>query len=240
MAQSKSAGPAAPTSWGHSVVDTACPLDCPDACSLAVTVERGRIVKIDGSHLAPSTAGFICGKVRRFDRRVYSTDRILYPMVRKGPKGRTSWQQVPWDEALDLVASRMREAIERDGAESILPFYYGGSNGALTNECDDARFFRRIGASRLARTVCAAPTSAASAALYGKMAGVAYEDYEYAKLIVIWGANPGATGIHLIPAIKRAQAQGAKLVVIDPRRLTLFEASAAAKLRLALARSVPA
>lgn len=210
-----------PRTWGHTVVHTACPLDCPDSCSLAVTIERGRVIKIDGSQLAESTAGYICGKVRRFDRRLYSTDRILYPMVRTGPKGRPNWRQIPWDEALDLVVEKMQAAAATHGAESVLPFYYGGSNGLLTNELEDARLFRRFGASRLQRAVCAAPTSAASAAMYGKMAGVSYADYEAARLIVIWGANPSASGIHLIPHIKRAQQQGAKLVVIDPRRTQL-------------------
>lgn len=211
----------APRTWGHSTVHTACPLDCPDCCSLAVTVERGRVVKIDGTRLAPSTDGYICGKVRRFDRRVYSDDRLMYPAVQRGPKGRGTWARITWDEALDLIVSRMRESADKHGAESVLPFYYGGSNGLLTNELEDARLFRRFGASRLARTVCAAPTSEAARALYGKMAGVAYEDYEAAKLIIIWGANPSASGIHLVPHLKRAQLNGARLVVIDPRRTAL-------------------
>lgn len=210
-----------PRTWGHTVVHTACPLDCPDCCSLAVTIERGRVVKIDGSTVAPSTGGYICGKVRRFDRRIYSDERIQHPAIRKGPKGRGDFQRITWDEALDLVAQKMRDAAERYGAESVLPFYYGGSNGLLTNELEDARLFRRFGASRLARTVCAAPTTAAATAIYGKMAGVSYDDYEHAKLIIVWGANPSATGIHLIPHIKQAQQAGARLVVIDPRRTPL-------------------
>ena len=115
----------------------------------------------------------------------------------------------------------MREARDTFGAESVLPYYYGGSNGLLTNDLEDARFFRRFGASRLARTVCAAPTGEAATAMYGKMAGVAYHDYEDARLIIVWGCNPSATGIHLVSHIKRAQKDGAKLVVIDPRRTPL-------------------
>jgi anaerobic selenocysteine-containing dehydrogenase len=210
-----------PGSWGRSTVQTACPLDCPDACSLDVTVERGRIVTIDGSRVAPSTEGYICGKVRRFDRRVYSEERLQYPAVRTGAKGKGLWKRVTWDEALELAAAKMRHAAERLGAESIVPFHYGGSNGILTNDLEDARFFRRLGATRLARTVCAAPTTAAATALYGKMAGVAYEDYAQAKLVVVWGANPTASGIHLVPHIKKAHDAGAKLVVIDPRRTAL-------------------
>ncbi len=208
-------------SWGHSTVQTACPLDCPDSCSLAVTVERGKVIKIDGSHEAPSTDGYICGKVRGFGRRVYGDLRLLHPAIRKGPKGGGAFARVTWDEALDLIAAKMRRATERFGAESILPYYYGGSNGILTNDLEDARFFRRLGASRLARTVCAAPTSAAATAMYGKMPGVAYPDYEAARLIVVWGCNPSASGIHLVAHIKKAQKNGAKLVVIDPRRTPL-------------------
>ena len=99
-----------PKSWGHTTVHTACPLDCPDCCSLAVTIEEGRIHKIDGSRDAPLTDGFICGKVRKFDQRVYSSERVLYPSIRRGPKGRGDFTVVPWDEALDIVADRMMQA----------------------------------------------------------------------------------------------------------------------------------
>jgi anaerobic selenocysteine-containing dehydrogenase len=207
--------------WGHSTVETACPLDCPDSCTLAVTVEKGRLVKIDGGHTNPTTRDFICGKVRRFDERVYGEDRLLYPAVRQGTKGRGVFTRVGWDEGLDLIARRMMEIRDRWGAAAILPFYYGGSNGPLTHEANDAELWRRFGTSRLARTVCAAPTGAANLALYGKMAGVTYADYVHAKLIVLWGVNPSASGIHLVPYIKEAQRAGATLVVIDPRRTSL-------------------
>ncbi len=210
-----------PRSWGQTTVETACPLDCPDSCSLSVAIERGRIVAIDGSTAQPSTRGFICAKVRRFDRRVYGEDRLTRPLVRSGRKGRAEFHRVGWDEALDLVASRMRDAAARRGGEAILPFCYGGSNGLLTQDTSDAVLFRRIGASRLARTVCAAPTGAANEALYGKMPGVTYADYAHARLIVVWGANPSASGIHLVPVVREAQRQGAALVVVDPRRTPL-------------------
>jgi anaerobic selenocysteine-containing dehydrogenase len=210
-----------PESWGRSTVQTACPLDCPDSCSLSVTVERGKLIKIDGNTAARSTEGYICGKVRGFDRRVYHAERILHPAVRSGPKGAGLFTRVAWNEALDLIADRMREARDRFGAASVLPYHYGGSNGVMTNDFTDARFFRRFGASGLARTLCAAPTGAAATAMYGRMAGVAYEDYAAARLIVVWGCNPSASGIHLVPHIKRAQKHGARLVVIDPRRTPL-------------------
>ena len=204
------------------IVETACPLDCPDGCSLNVTVQDGRITKIDGSTGNPITDGYICAKVRRFDERVYGEDRLLYPAVRKGPKGAGArFERVSWEDALNLVADRMREARDTWGAESILPYSYGGSNGLLTQDTGDATFFRRLGASRLARTVCAAPTGAANGALYGKMPSVTYPDYPEARLIIVWGVNPSASGIHMVPYLREAQKRGAKLVVIDPRTTPL-------------------
>jgi anaerobic selenocysteine-containing dehydrogenase len=204
-----------------AVVETACPLDCPDACSLSVSVQRGRVVKIDGSSKNPVTGGFICDKVRKFDQRVYGADRLLYPAVRKGRKGEGSFKRVPWDEALELVAQRFRRAKAEAGGASILPYSYGGSNGLLTQDNLDAQLWRRFGTSRLARTVCSAPTTSANQVLYGKMPSVTYEDYPHAALIVLWGINPSATGIHMVPYVREAQKRGAKLVVIDPRTTAL-------------------
>jgi anaerobic selenocysteine-containing dehydrogenase len=212
---------AAPESWGHSTVRTACPLDCPDACTLDVTVEKGRVVKIDGGDTNPVTRGYICAKVRRFTERLYGEDRLLHPAIRKGQKGQGTFSRVTWDEALDHIAKRMQHIRDTTGAEAILPFCYGGSNGLLTQDTNDATLFRGFGTSRLARTVCAAPTGAANQALYGKMAGVTYADYVHARLIVLWGVNPSASGIHLIPYLREARAHGAKLVVVDPRTTSL-------------------
>jgi anaerobic selenocysteine-containing dehydrogenase len=210
-----------PEYHGHTTVQTACPLDCPDSCTLEVTIEKGRVVKLDGGHANPATRGYICGKVRRFGERVYGEDRLLYPAVRKGPKGQGVFTRVTWDEALDHIASKMVEIRDRWGGEAILPFCYGGSNGLLTQDTNDAALFRGFGTSRLARTVCAAPTGAANMGLYGKMPGVAYADYVHARLIILWGVNPGASGIHLVPFIKEARTAGAALVVIDPRATSL-------------------
>ncbi len=203
------------------VLHSACPLDCPDACSLDVQVENGRVVKIDGNRVNPYTQGYICSKVRRFPELLYGEGRLLYPAVRRGAKGEGRFERISWDEALDLAAEKMREARERLGGESILPFSDGGSNGLLTQDTTDARLFYRLGASRLARTVCSIPSGKAAAGLYGKMAGAALPDYIHSRLIVAWGVNPSATGIHLIPVIQEAQRRGAKLVVIDPRRTQL-------------------
>jgi anaerobic selenocysteine-containing dehydrogenase len=204
-----------------SVVETACPLDCPDACSLAVTVRHGKVMALDGSRKNPVTDGYICAKVRKFGDRVYGPDRLLHPAVRNGRKGEGKFKRVSWDEALERIVARFRSAKATHGGESILPYSYGGSNGLLTQDNMDAQLWRRFGTSRLARTVCAAPTGAANLALYGKMPSVTYQDYPHATLIVLWGVNPSASGIHIIPYVRQAQKRGAKLVVVDPRTTAL-------------------
>src|SRR3954470_15762725 len=160
--------------WGHSIVRTACPLDCPDSCTLDVTVENGRVVKIDGGDANPTTRGFICGKVRRFTERLYGEGRPVYSAIRKGAKGQGVFERVTWDEALDYIARRMIEIRDTTGAEAILPFCYGGSNGPIPQDTNDGVLFRGSGPSRPARTVAAAPPGAASQGLYGKMPGVTY------------------------------------------------------------------
>jgi anaerobic selenocysteine-containing dehydrogenase len=208
-----------------SVVETACPLDCPDACSLSVTVQQGKVITIDGSHKNPVTDGYICAKVRKFGERVYGPDRLLYPAVRSGRKGEGRFTRATWDEALQLIVERMQQAKSDAGGESILPYSYGGSNGLLTQDNLDAQLWRRFGTSRLARTVCAAPTGAANMALYGKMPSVTYQDYPEARLIILWGVNPSASGIHLVPYVRAAQKRGATLVVVDPRTTPLAKSA---------------
>jgi anaerobic selenocysteine-containing dehydrogenase len=203
------------------VLHTVCPLDCPDHCSLEVTIADGRATRVDGDRRNPDTDGFICGKVRGYAEHVYHPTRLLHPLVRTGAKGRAEFRRASWDEALELVVARLCEVRERLGSEAILPLYYGGSNGRLTHGALDARFFRRLGASRLVATVCAAPTTTVQQHVTGRMPGVLYEDFEAARLIVAWGVNPAASGIHLVPHLRRAQAAGAKLVVVDPRRTKL-------------------
>jgi anaerobic selenocysteine-containing dehydrogenase len=200
---------------------SACPLDCPDLCGLSVTVDAGRVTRVDGDERSPITEGFICGKVRKIAAHLYGDDRLLAPRIRVGPKGSNEWRAATWDEALDLIANRIAAIKARSGGEAILPYHYGGSNGWLTEGSLATRLFRRLGASTLERTFCAAATTAATRGMYGQMPGVALEDYAHAKLIVLWGVNPSATGIHLVPIIERARAGGAKLVVIDPRSTPL-------------------
>jgi anaerobic selenocysteine-containing dehydrogenase len=182
-----------------------------------VTLRGGRVTSIDGSTANEITRGYICAKVRRFHHRVYGDDRLLHPAIRKGPKGSGAFRPVTWDDALEVIAEKILDARDRFGAESVLPLCYGGSNGFLTQDSTDAIFFRRLGASRLLRTVCAAPTGAANQGLYGKMTSVSYQDYPAARLIVMWGVNPSTSGIHLMPFLKEARDRGATIVAIDPR-----------------------
>lgn len=197
---------------------TTCPLDCPDSCALQVTIDGESIVSIAGGRDHPDTAGFICSKVAKFAQRVDHAERVLYPARRVGPKGEGRFERISWEEAIDEIVERLERVRERWGSEAILPFHYGGSNGELSDDFLDALFFERLGASRLAKTICGAPTSAVATEMYGKMPGVAFADYRHGRLIVVWGANPRASHIHLVPYLREAKRRGARLVTIDPRR----------------------
>ena len=202
---------------------SACPLDCPDLCGLTVTVDDGRVVEVDGDRRGPLTDGFICGKVRKIADHLYGDDRVLASADPHGPKGSgaVGAGDAGTRRSTAIAGAASRRSARARGGEAILPYHYGGSNGWLTEGALATRFFRRLGASNLERTFCAAATTAATRGLYGVMPGVALEDYAHAKLIVLWGVNPSATGIHLVPVIERAREAGAKLVVVDPRATPL-------------------
>ena len=144
--------PDADLPWGRSTIATTCQLACPATCQLEVTVEKGKIVTIDGSHTHAVTDGYICGKVRRFGDRVYGDTRVRHPLVREGTRGEGRFRRASGDEALGTIARRMVEIRDQWGAEAILPFSFGGANGLLTQDTVDARLFRQFGTSRLART----------------------------------------------------------------------------------------
>ena len=186
-------------------------------------VEESRVVAVGGSRVNPLTEGFICEKVRRYPEHVHGPGRVLHPQWREGRKGEGRFRRVGWDEALDGIARRLKDLASKGKAEAILPVSYGGSNGYLSQDTTDARLFSRLGASRLARTVCSVPSGRAAMGLYGKMAGIALPDYAHARLIVLWGANPMVSGIHLLPHVQEAQRRGARLVVVDPRRTRVAE-----------------
>ena len=210
------------------IVHTVCSLDCPDSCAVLVTVnEEGRAVKVEGDPSQPVTQGFLCGKVAKYLDRVYSPERILFPLRRKPgvPKhplqrGREheAFERVSWDEALDAIAARLQQVSDRYGSESILPYSYAGTIGQLGYGSMDRRFFHRLGASRLDRTICSEAGGVAWNTVYGKKLGTPTEDFRLAKLIVAWGANIHGNNVHLWPMIEQARRNGARLIVIDPYR----------------------
>jgi anaerobic selenocysteine-containing dehydrogenase len=203
---------------------TTCPMDCPDTCAIEVDVAPGgdgrpdAVVALRGAAEHPTTAGFLCTKVARFGRRLDHAERLLQPMRRVGAKGEGRFEPMGWDEAIAEVAGRLRRVAEEHGGEAILPFHYGGSNGILADDSLDDLLFARLGASRLAKTICAAPATGVSRAMTGRMPGVAYEDYPEARAIVLWGANPKVTSIHLVPFLRQAKRRGAFVAAVDPER----------------------
>lgn len=198
------------------IVHTTCTMDCPDTCGLEVTVTDGAIQRIQGTHDHPTTNGFICDKVSRFARRIYHEDRFHFPMRRVGRKGEGQFARISWDEATNEITTRFKSITQQWGSEAILPYHYGGSNGLLGDEFMDHLYFATLGASRMAKTLCAAPSTAVSRDMYGRMPGVAFEDYVHAKCIIVWGANPKASNIHLVPFLRRAKKNGAFIAAINP------------------------
>jgi len=198
----------------HSV----CALDCPDACSVLVTVEDGKGTRLRGNPAHPVTRGFLCGKVARYLEREYAPDRLLYPLRRVGAKGEGRFVRVTWDEALDEIAARLKAIAAEFGSEAILPYSYAGTMGLLAGSGMDRRFFHRLGASRLDRTICSSAGGAGLIEALGMRYGTEPEQFRHAKLILAWGANVLGTNVHLWPFIVEARRAGAKFYTIDPRR----------------------
>ena len=195
-----------------------CALDCPDCCSLLVNVEDGRGSKLRGNPAHPVTRGFLCGKVAQYLEREYSPARLLYPQRRAGRKGAGRFERISWDEALDAIAARLGAIAAESGPEAILPYSYGGTMGLLQGNGMDRRFFHRLGASRLDRTICASAGSAGLTEALGLRYGTEPEQFRHARLIIAWGANILGTSVHLWPFIVEARRNGAKFYTIDPRR----------------------
>jgi anaerobic selenocysteine-containing dehydrogenase len=227
------------------VVHAACPHDCPDACGVLITVDDGRATRIQGDPEHPVTRGFLCAKVAKYLDRVYSPDRVMYPLRRVGPKGpgpesrlqlvknptsgkggqkwgipfssaTGDWQRISWNEALDEIASRFRSISREFASEAILPYSYGGTLGALNGGSMDRRFFHRLGASQLDRTICSAAGEAGLKSVLGVKLGTEPEQFRHSKYIIAWASNIHGNNVHLWPFIAEARRNGAKLVVIDP------------------------
>ena len=204
-----------------SVHRTACPLDCPDTCTLDVTVDNGRLIAVDAAPAGegnPLTDGWICQKVKFHPRRVYAPERVLTPLIRTGPKGAGEFRPASWDEALDLIASQMTTAIETVGPNGVVPYLYSSSAAVLASGGLTPMLFARMGAPDVTHTICAATAGAAKQQIFGEMLSADPLDLPHARLVVIWGANPTASNTHLLPLITKAKQNGATIVVIDPRQ----------------------
>ncbi len=202
----------------HSV----CALDCPDACSLLIDIDDGpgaqdrKGSRLRGNPDHPVTRGFLCGKVARYLDREYSPGRLLYPQKRVGAKGDGKFERISWDQALDTIAGRLRQVSDAHGPEAILPYSYAGTMGYLNGGGMDRRFFHRLGASRLDRTICSAAGGAGLIQTLGFRYGTEPEQFRDSKLIIAWGANVLATNVHLWPFIVEARRNGARFYTIDP------------------------
>ena len=199
-----------------SIVYHACQHDCPDNCAMESVVENDKVVAVNGRKDHPLTRGYLCSKVKRYDQRVYSDERLIFPMRRIGAKGEGHFQRISWNEALDEISANFRESIIKYGAESILPCSYLGHQGLLNGlHCGD-RFFNELGASIGERTFCNATASKAFQMVAGPTGGLDPESFAFSSLIIVWGMNPIATSIHHSQFILEAKKKGAILVVIDP------------------------
>ncbi len=202
-----------------------CPLDCPDTCSLAVTVAEDRVVRVRGSHANPFTAGVICTKVgRAYPEFVHGAGRLRTPLRRVGERGDGRFTATSWDEALDEIHARTSAIVTTWGPEAVLPLNYAGPHGLLAGGSMDLRFFHRLGASLLDRKpLCGGIRGEAWLATFGPVPGMRPEQAGAARLIVAWGNNVTVTNLHLAPVIQRARRAGAKVVVVDPRRTRIAE-----------------
>jgi anaerobic selenocysteine-containing dehydrogenase len=198
-------------------IRAACPHDCPDTCAMLVTVENGVATKVRGDPEHPTTAGVLCTKVARYTERTYHADRLLHPMRRVGAKGEGKFEAISWDEALDTIAARLK-AIAARAPEAILPYNYAGTMGLVQGESMSARFFHRLGASRLDRTICASAGAAGITFTLGGKVGMDVEQFQDAQVILIWGGNPIASNVHFWMRAQEAKRRGAILVAIDPYR----------------------
>jgi anaerobic selenocysteine-containing dehydrogenase len=205
------------TEIASTVVRGACPHDCPDTCALLTTVENGRAVRVQGNPAHPMTDGVLCAKVSKYTERTYHPERILTPLKRVGPKGSGQFVPVGWYEALDDIAVRLQAIAARD-AQAILPYSYAGTMGLVQGESISARFFHKLGASLLDRTICASAGAEALTQTLGNKVGMKVQHFAESKLIVIWGSNSIGSNLHFWRIAQEAKRNGARLVCIDPRK----------------------
>ena len=200
-----------------AIVRATCPHDCPDTCAMLVTVENGVATSVRGDPDHPNTAGVLCTKVSRYVERTYHPDRLLYPLKRIGKKGEGRFTRISWDEALTTIADKLKFIAAKD-ARAILPYSYAGTMGVVQGESMAMRFFNKLGASRLDRTICSSAGGVGYKYTIGAKVGTDTEQFDKAKVILIWGGNPIATNLHFWMKVQEAKRRGAILVAIDPYR----------------------
>jgi len=193
----------------------ACPHDCPDTCALVTTVVDGIAIKVEGADEHPPTNGVLCTKVAKYLDRTYSPDRLLYPMKRIGKKGEGRFERITWDEALGTIASKLK-AIAAEDPQAILPYSYAGTMGFVQGSSMDRRFFHKLGASLLERTICSQAGKVGLSYTLGAAIGMDMERFVDAKLIILWGSNPITSSLHLWSRVTEAKRRGAKVIAIDP------------------------
>ncbi|MDB4905912.1 MAG: molybdopterin oxidoreductase [Gemmatimonadetes bacterium] len=206
------------------VVRGACPHDCPDTCAMLVTVENGRAVKVAGDPEHPFTNGFLCAKVNRYIERTYHRDRLLQPMRRSGPKGSGRFEPISWSAAIEEVAQRLGDiARSPDGPQAILPYSYAGTMGMVQGSSMDRRFFHKLGASKLDRTICSMAGTVGMRMTVGANIGADAEGIPESDLVILWGTNTLTSNPHMWPFVLQARARGARIIAIDPIRTRTAE-----------------
>ncbi len=205
-----------------TVVRAVCPHDCPDTCALQISVQAGRVVRVAGDPEHPPTHGVLCTKVSRYAERTYHPERVLTPLKRVGRKGEGRFEPVSWDQALDDIAQRLQAIAARD-PQAILPYSYAGTMGLVQGDGMAARFFHRLGASLLDRTICSQAGGDALVATYGAKVGMHVQQFVDSKLILIWGSNPITSSVHFWTFAQQAKRAGARLICIDPRKTETAE-----------------
>ena len=200
------------------IVRGVCPHDCPDTCGFVTEVENGRAINFYADPNHPTTQGWLCAKVRPYLDHVYHPDRLTQPLRRVGPKGSGQWQPISWEEAIGEIGGRWRTIIAEHGAEAILPYSYSGTLGLLQMGVVNGRFWNKLGASQLERTICGAAAEFAVEATLGSRRNQPYADVQHSQLVIIWGHNPVSTAPHFMPHLLQARKNGTQVVVIDPRR----------------------
>jgi anaerobic selenocysteine-containing dehydrogenase len=202
-----------------------CTLDCPDTCSLTVTVDDGRIVKVRGSDALPYTEGVICNKVAHHSAEfVHGAQRLMHPMRRVGPRGSGRFERITWAQALDTIYERVSDVIAKHGPQAVMPLNYAGPHGMLAMDSMSLRFFHKLGASLLyRRSMCGAVRSEAWAGTYGAVPGISPDAAADAQLNIVWGNNATVANLHLVRQVRAAKRKGGRLVVIDPLRTKIAE-----------------